>query len=60
MSRPNLVPAVAVRQGRLVLFIFIRYIGYLDSVSSLKRVQIRLEFYVRGKYQNYWCRDEIF
>jgi len=29
------VPAVAVRQGRQVLFIFNRYIGYLDGVRWL-------------------------
>jgi len=40
MSRPILVPAVAATQVRLVLFIFIRFKGYLDSISSLKRVQI--------------------
>jgi hypothetical protein len=47
------VPAVAVIQGRLVLFIFIRFKGYLDGISILKRVQIRLEFNVGGKYKYY-------
>jgi hypothetical protein len=31
MSWPNYVPAVAVIRKRLVLFIFIRYKGYLDG-----------------------------
>jgi len=31
MSRPNFVPAVAVIQYRLVLFVFIRFKGYLDG-----------------------------
>jgi len=38
------VPAVAVRQGRRVLFIFIRYIGYLDGVQRLLIVPDTLEF----------------
>lgn len=38
------MPAVAVRQGRQVLFIFNRYIGYLDGVKWLKKVPITLEF----------------
>ena len=49
-SRPNFVPAVAVIQYRLVLFVFIRFKGYLDGISSpLKGTDI-LEFYVRGIY----------
>ena len=43
------MPAVAVKQGRLVLFIFIRFKGYLDSLSSLKKERIRLEFYGGGR-----------
>jgi hypothetical protein len=39
MSRPILVPAVAATQVRLVLFIFIRFKGYLDGFFSLKNVQ---------------------
>jgi len=50
MSRPNLVPAVAVRQGRRVLFIFNRYIGYLDGVGRLKKVPITLEFDIGEEY----------
>lgn len=38
------MPAVAVRQGRRVLFIFIRYIGYLDGVQRLLIVPDTLEF----------------
>lgn len=38
------MPAVAVRQGRRVLFIFNRYIGYLDGVKWLREVPITLEF----------------
>ena len=38
------MPAVAVRQGRRVLFIFNRYIGYLDCVQRLERVPVTLEF----------------
>jgi len=34
------VPAVAAIQVRLVLFILIRFKGYLDSISSLQREQI--------------------
>jgi hypothetical protein len=34
------VPAVAAIRGRLVLFIFIRFKGYLDGISSPKREQI--------------------
>jgi len=40
------VPAVAVRRGRLVLFIFNRFKGYLDGISSQKGTDL-LEFYVR-------------
>ena len=40
VSWPNLVPAVAVRQGRLAFFIFIRFKGYLDGISSPKRERI--------------------
>jgi len=39
------VPAVAVRQGRLVLFIFIRFKGYLDCISNYYKVQILLELH---------------
>ena len=38
------MPAVAVRQGRRVLFIFNRYIGYLDGVRRLRKVPATLEF----------------
>lgn len=38
------MPAVAVRQGRRVLFIFNRYIGYLDGVQRLILVPVTLEF----------------
>ena len=38
------MPAVAVRQGRRVLFIFNRYIGYLDGVQRLVKVPVTLEF----------------
>ena len=38
------MPAVAVRQGRRVLFIFNRYIGYLDCVQRLILVPFTLEF----------------
>jgi len=31
------VPAVAARQERLVLFIFNRFKGYLDSITSLPK-----------------------
>jgi hypothetical protein len=54
-----LVPAVAATQVRLVLFIFIRFKGYLDGKFHLQGKYL-LEFYVRGKYQDYWCKDEIF
>jgi len=37
LSWPNLVPAVAVRQGRLAFFIFIRFKGYLDGLFSLEK-----------------------
>ena len=37
VSWPNLVPAVAVRQERLAFFIFIRFKGYLDGLSILKK-----------------------
>ena len=37
VSWPNHVPAVAVTRGRLVLFIFNRFKGYLDSKSSSQR-----------------------
>ncbi len=39
MSWLNLVPAVAVRQERLVFFIFIRYKGYLDGC----KIQLELK-----------------
>jgi len=38
------VPAAAVRQGRRVLIIFNRYIGYLDGVQRLIKVPATLEF----------------
>ena len=38
------MPAVAVRQGRRVLFILNRYNGYLDCVQRLERVPVTLEF----------------
>ena len=41
------MPAVAVRQGRRVLFIFNRYIGYLDGVQRLIKVPVTLEFNMR-------------
>jgi len=37
MPRPNLVPAVAARRGRLVLVIFIRFKGYLDGTLTPKK-----------------------
>jgi hypothetical protein len=63
-----LVPAVAATQVRLVLFIFIRFKGYLDGISNPKGID-RLEFYVRGKcraigaelkffYTNRTCKGE--
>jgi hypothetical protein len=50
VSWPKLVPAVAVRQERLALLIFIRFKGYLDGLSILIRLWIKLEFYVRGVF----------
>ena len=44
------MPAVAVIQVRLVLFIFIRFKGYLDGLSILNQIRIRLEFYKRDKF----------
>jgi len=44
------VPAVAVRQGRQVLFILNRYIGYLDCVQRLDRVPVTLEFDMWEEY----------
>jgi hypothetical protein len=44
------VPAVAVRQGRQVLFIFNRYIGYLDGVQRLILVPATLEFDMWEEY----------
>ena len=38
------MPAAAVRQGRRVLVIFNRYIGYLDGVQRLRKVPATLEF----------------
>jgi len=47
------VPAVAVRQERLVLFIFNRFKGYVDGINCLIfRLQIILEFsYKRGRFR---------
>jgi len=47
MSWPNLVPAAAVIRGRLVLFIFNRFKGYLDGIFSPKQGTDLLEFYVK-------------
>ena len=44
------MPAVAVRQGRRVLFIFNRYIGYLDGVQRLLLVPATLEFDMWEEY----------
>ena len=45
------MPAVAVIRKRLVLFIFNRFKGYLDGISSPKRDTNILEFNVR-KYES--------
>ena len=47
-SWPNYVPAVAVIRRRLVLFIFNRFKGYLDGMTSPKQGTVLLEFYMRG------------
>ena len=44
------MPAVAVRQGRRVLFILIWYKGYLDCVQRLIIVPVTLEFNMREGY----------
>ena len=59
MYRPIIVTAVEATQVRLVLFIFIRFKGYLDGIFSPKKGTDILEFYRIGKYQDCWCRDEI-
>jgi hypothetical protein len=44
------VPAVAAIQGRLVLFIFIRFKGFLDGfffIDYIKNIKKKLEFYSR-------------
>jgi len=41
------VPAVAVRRGRLVLFILNRFKGYLDGIILPGRGTDLLEFYER-------------
>jgi hypothetical protein len=52
------VPAVAVRRGRQVLFIFNRFKGYLNGIKSLEKRTNILELYVRRiEYEE--CRDEI-
>ena len=50
VSWPNLVPAVAVIQGRLAFFIFIRFKGYLDGLFILTKETDRLEYYGGGIY----------
>ena len=45
-----LVPAVAATQVRLVLFVFIRFKGYLDGIVLLTDSKSLLEFDIRGKY----------
>ena len=47
VSWPNYVPAVAVIRRRLVLFIFIRFKGYLDGIISPIKGTVLLEFYER-------------
>ncbi len=46
------MPAVAVRRGRLVLFIFIRFKGYLDDIfrPKIQGTDI-VEFDVRDKFR---------
>jgi hypothetical protein len=46
------VPAAAVIQRRPVLFIFIRFKGYLDGIENLSQKKIgfnMLEFHVGGR-----------
>jgi hypothetical protein len=51
------VPAAAVIRKRLVLFILIRFKGYLDGQYSFYNVSTWLEFDIRGQYLR--RRDEI-
>jgi hypothetical protein len=54
----NYVPAVAVIRKRLVLFIRIRFKGYLGGQNSLIKIEtIGLELYMRR--QNLRRRDHI-
>lgn len=50
MSRPNLVPAVAVRRERLVLIIIIRFKGYLDCIFILNKEINILELYILAQF----------